>query len=420
MKYAFVTSVLIFLSVFTVQGQATKKVLFIGNSYTGVNNLPLLVQNIAIDMGDVLVCDSNTPGGYRLMNHATHTTTLNKINAQAWDYVVLQAQSQETSWSNAQMQTELYPYAATLSNAIRANNECTQPMFYMTWGRENGDSSNCGNAPWVCTYEGMDDAIKNTYNFMAAANEAEVAPVGAVWRYIRTHYPTIDLYAGDGSHPSLEGSYAAACVFYTMIYKKDPLGINWNSSLSTLDADRIKMATKNIVFDQMPTWDFTVNPAKADYSEVVNGNQITFTNTSDDFDSLLWDFGDGNTSTDLHPIHSYGAVGDYNVSLTVYKCGKWDTMTKTISIAHLENKDALLEQIEIYPNPVMDKLIISLNSTYHHILLELYDLNGKLMLTTNHTQGKDLKTDMSHLSSGIYLMKLSTEKHIFISKILKK
>ncbi len=420
MKYAFVTSLLIFLSVFTAQGQATKKVLFIGNSYTGVNNLPLLVQNIAIDMGDVLVYDSNTPGGYRLMNHATHTTTLNKINAQAWDYVVLQAQSQETSWSNVQMQTELYPYAATLSNAIRANNECTQPMFYMTWGRENGDSSNCGNAPWVCTYEGMDDAIKNTYNFMAAANEAEVAPVGAVWRYIRTHYPTIALYAGDGSHPSLEGSYAAACVFYTMIYKKDPLGINWNSSLSTLDADRIKMATKNIVFDQMPTWDFTVNPAKADYSEVVNGNQITFTNTSDDFDSLLWDFGDGNTSTDLHPIHSYGAVGDYNVSLTVYKCGKWDTMTKTISIAHLENKDALLEQIEIYPNPVMDKLIISLNSTYHHILLELYDLNGKLMLTTNHTQGKDLKADMSHLSSGIYLMKLSTEKHIFISKILKK
>lgn len=420
MKYAFVTSVLIFLSVFTVQGQINKKVLFIGNSYTGVNNLPLLVQNIAIDMGDVLVYDSNTPGGYRLMNHATHTTTLNKINAQAWDYVVLQAQSQETSWSNAQMQTELYPYAAALSNAIRANNECTQPMFYMTWGRENGDSSNCGNAPWVCTYEGMDDAIKNTYNFMAADNEAEVAPVGAVWRYLRTHYPTIDLYAADGSHPSLEGSYAAACVFYTMIYKKDPLGITWNSSLSTLDADRIKMATKNIVFDQMPTWDFTVNPAKADYSEVVNGNQITFTNTSDDFDSLLWDFGDGNTSTDLHPIHSYGAVGDYNISLTVYKCGKWDTMTKTISIAHLENKDALLEQIEIYPNPVKDKLSISLNSTYHNILLELYDLNGKLMLTTKHKQGKDLKADMSHLSSGIYLMKLSTEKHTFVSKILKK
>jgi len=420
MKYAFVTSVLIFLSVFIAQGQATKKVLFIGNSYTGVNNLPLLVQNIAIDMGDVLVYDSNTPGGFRLMNHATHTTTLNKINAQAWDYVVLQAQSQETSWSNAQMQTELYPYAAALSNAIRANNDCAQPMFYMTWGRENGDSSNCGSAPWVCTYEGMDDAIKNTYNFMAANNEAEVAPVGAVWRYIRTHYPTIDLYAADGSHPSLEGSYAAACVFYTMIYKKDPLGINWNSSLSTLDADRIKMATKNIVFDQMPTWDFTVNPAKANYLEVVNGNQITITNTSDDFDSLLWDFGDGNTSTDLHPIHSYTAVGDYNISLTVYKCGKWDTMTKTVSIAQLTNNVALLEQIEIYPNPVKDKLSISLNSTYHNILLELYDLNGKLMLTTNHTQGKDLKADMSRLSSGIYLMKLSTEGHTYISKILKK
>lgn len=37
----------------TTKAQGTKA-LFIGNSYTGVNNLPLLVQNVALSLGDTL------------------------------------------------------------------------------------------------------------------------------------------------------------------------------------------------------------------------------------------------------------------------------------------------------------------------------------------------------------------------------
>ena len=60
---------------------------------------------MAMSTGDLLIFDSNTPGGFRLLIHATNTTTLNKINLNNWDYVVLQAQSQETSWSQSQMET---------------------------------------------------------------------------------------------------------------------------------------------------------------------------------------------------------------------------------------------------------------------------------------------------------------------------
>lgn len=95
-----------------------------------------MISTMAVSTGDELIYDSNTPGGYRFMDHASSSTTLDKINANNWDYVVLQAQSQETSLSQAQMQTEVYPYAESLSNAIRANYACSQPMFYMTWGRE--------------------------------------------------------------------------------------------------------------------------------------------------------------------------------------------------------------------------------------------------------------------------------------------
>lgn len=70
-----------------------KQVLFIGNSYTAANNLPQMVQQMAESTGDVLFYDAHTPGGARFMQHASNPTVLNKLEAEAWDYVVLQAQS---------------------------------------------------------------------------------------------------------------------------------------------------------------------------------------------------------------------------------------------------------------------------------------------------------------------------------------
>ena len=244
MKNIIFCSVFFLCIAFSSFGQTTKKVLFIGNSYTDVNNLPAMVSNAAASTGDVLIYDSNLPGGSRFINHASNPTTLNKINSNTWDYVVLQAQSQETSLNESQMVTEVYPYATSLSNAIRANNECSQPLFYMTWGKENGDAGNCPYLPWVCTYAGMDDKIRETYITMAQQNNAELAPVGAVWRYLRTNHPSIGLYSSDSSHPSLAGSYAAACAFYAVIYKKDPTSITWNSTLTEAQATTIKLATK--------------------------------------------------------------------------------------------------------------------------------------------------------------------------------
>lgn len=47
--------------------------------------------------------------------------------------------------------------------------------------------------------------------------------------------------------PSVAGTYAAACCFYTTIFRKDPTLISFNSSLTTIEADSIKMAAKLIV-----------------------------------------------------------------------------------------------------------------------------------------------------------------------------
>ena len=111
--------IFLLLNISLVVAQSTKKVLFLGNSYTEVNNLPLLLKQMAASNEDELSFDSYTPGGYRFINHNSDPTTLSNINSATWDYVVLQAQSQETSLSQAQMEAEVFPYATSLSNIIR-------------------------------------------------------------------------------------------------------------------------------------------------------------------------------------------------------------------------------------------------------------------------------------------------------------
>ncbi|MDP1728419.1 MAG: hypothetical protein Q8M15_16665, partial [Bacteroidota bacterium] len=181
----------------------SKKVLFLGNSYTSVNNLPLIISTLATSAGDSLVYDFNLQGGFRLYDHYNDFNSKFKIAKGDWDYVVLQEQSQLPSFPMADVAKDVLPFAAGLNQLIKDANPCTITQFYMTWGRKNGDSSNCATWPPVCTYRGMDSLLQLRYHLMANYNRAELSPVGAVWNYLRSNFPSIELYQSDESHPSL-------------------------------------------------------------------------------------------------------------------------------------------------------------------------------------------------------------------------
>ncbi|MFT3910062.1 MAG: PKD domain-containing protein [Ferruginibacter sp.] len=297
--------------------QITKRALFLGNSYTDVNNLPQIIVGIAHSMGDDLYFEKNVPGGFRFEDHYDNTTSINKIKAGGWDFVVLQEQSQLPSYPENSVQVWVYPYAHLLDSLINAYNNCGETMFYMTWGRKNGDASNCGWWPPVCTYEGMDSLLYERYMKMTNDNNAVVSPVGQVWKYIRQHYPTIELYHPDQSHPSLSGSYAAACCFYTCMFKKDPLAITFDNGLPPTDAANIRIAVKNIVYDSLMKWQVGKYDPVAAFNFVTGtGNEISFINSSVNASNYAWDFGDNNTSADINPVHTYTADGIYTVKLT--------------------------------------------------------------------------------------------------------
>lgn len=242
---------LLFLAIKVVGQSQTRKVLFLGNSYTYVNDLPLMVSEFALNTGDFLEYDGNLIGGYTLGNHFINTTSQSKILSKDWDYVVLQEQSQLPTFPNSTMFIDGF---TNLSNYIKQNKPCAQVTAFMTWGYVNGDTQNCVPNPAACTYTGMQTLLSNAYMNAANINGAEVSPVGVVWKYIRENHPAINLYQTDGSHPSLAGSYIAACTFYTSIFRKNPALITNDYGLDPTTAAIIRNATKTLVFDQMSTY----------------------------------------------------------------------------------------------------------------------------------------------------------------------
>ena len=293
----------------------TYDVLFIGNSYTYYNDLPDMLSKISSSFGDSIFHDQNTPGGYSLYAHSQDQLTIDKINQQNWDYVVLQDQSQRPSLSPAYVSTAVFPYAQQLVDLIYQNYNCSEPLFYMTWGRKNGDLTNCVNYPPVCTYLGMQERLRDSYISMGINNNATVSPVGIAFKNAIALDSTIELYNNDNSHPSIYGTYLAACVFYSTIFKKSSIGSLFvPSAISASDALFLQQIASSTVLDSVLTW----NIFNSNYSYSVNGTSVDFLNISSNFENCIWDFGDGSFSSIESPSHNFLVPGVYNVKLTVY------------------------------------------------------------------------------------------------------
>lgn len=301
-----------------VAAQTTRKVLFLGNSYTGVNNLPKIVQQLASAAGDSLIFTRYTPGGYTLNDHFNDPTSQNHIQSGGWDYVVLQGQSQEPV-----VQTTKFNLGAQrLQNLIHQHNPCSTTLLYMTWGRKNGDASTCATFPLMCTYRSMDSTLRQRYLQLARSLQEEVAPVSVVWRSLRQNQPAINLYQADESHPSKAGSYAAACTFYATLFGQSPSGLNFHFGLSPSDASAIQNAAKARVSDSLSLWNFKQKARSSfNYRMGSGSNEVIFNAVNRGVrQTYHWDFGNGDSSALANPRYSYAANGTYTVTLTTTNC----------------------------------------------------------------------------------------------------
>jgi len=217
------------------------RVLFIGNSYTSVNNLPRIFHDVAASAGhEPSEIKADTPGGMTLYQHLASPGTLQLIDAGNWDIVIVQAQSQEAAMSG-EFQNWRYYFlkgAAGLYDRIKAGSPRAQIILYQTWARHadywrdpKADRS-IGNDP-----AGMQARIRK-WNYKAAAlkNDFLIAPVGDAWELNYENPNAIRLHASDNSHPAFNGSYLAALVIYGAIYHPPNLNVFYHGNLGHAEA----------------------------------------------------------------------------------------------------------------------------------------------------------------------------------------
>lgn len=353
--------------------QDSMSVLFIGNSYTYVNDLPNMTRQLAESLGKQLTVGSKTNGGFTFHNHTTDPLTFAAMHQQNWDVVVLQAQSQEPSFDDAQVDAETVPYAKQLADSVAAINPCSNVMYYMTWGRENGDPQ------WVpiSTFAGMNERLYNAYMRMADTTESMVAAAGATWKYVRDNYPGIQLYQADGSHPSLAGSYLTACTFYTSLFQTPVTGATYTAGLDQQTVTQLQTAADLVILDSLDHFKLhpISEPVQAHFTFNEGNGFVQFTNTSIREDQLSWDFGDGNTSTLENPLHQYGSANLFTVTLIASNGCASDTVSQEV-LTQIEGIDELAESgVEL--REFNDRFeILSAN---HELSYSIYSIDGKLM-----------------------------------------
>ena len=405
-----------FLTQFTVSAQSSKRAYFIGNSYTASNNLPHLIDQIANSTNDGLDYQTHLPGGSTLQQHAQNPTVQNVINQGDWDYVILQEQSLLPAFPNANATLNA---AEELSDLVKSTNVCGNVLFYMTWGRKFGDDVNCNNGvTYLCTYEGMDDKLYERYMQMTEDNDAIVSPVGFVWRTIREQYPDLELYTSDNSHPSYLGSMAAAYTFYTVIFHKDPTLATFDGTLSSTEASILKNVVKEVVYNQLTTWKVGINDIATRFSvNATEGATVHFQNDNESATMFTWDFGDGTSSNEENPTHTYTANGNYQVTLISQIGDCQGSASMNIEITELSQAEFESNTIKVFPNPSSDFVMI--NHKFQEDFT-VFDANGKKITLPFLTTDEGTKLDIRAISEGVYFIRWNNEKQQNSVTFIKK
>jgi hypothetical protein len=224
------------------------RVLFLGNSYTYVNDLPGTLARLAESGGHRLETQMVAKGGETLSDHVASSESMEMLASRQWDYVILQEQSTQPAYDAARTAL-MYPAARTLAARIRSSGG--SPLLFLTWAHRDGDPQG-----GIATYQSMQNKVTNAYQMLAAQLDAPVAPVGFAWFVTRSEHPEIELWQDDGSHPSAAGTYLAACVFYAVIFDQSPLNLSYHSSLASDQALALQQEVERNVLALREQWNF--------------------------------------------------------------------------------------------------------------------------------------------------------------------
>ncbi|MFV9551354.1 SGNH/GDSL hydrolase family protein [Algibacter sp. PT7-4] len=184
---------LLISTTFCTQAQNNKttyNILFIGNSLTYTNNLPLLIKTKAKYSGYSLQTETLALPNHSIADHWKKGEAQKLIKTKKFDLVIIQ-QGPSSQPNGRKM---LLDYGKKYKQICSNNNAAL--AYFMVW-------------PSLEYYHTFDGVIKN-HEIAAQTNDAILLPIGKLWKQYFESSKKFDYYGSDNFHPSLKGSKAAA------------------------------------------------------------------------------------------------------------------------------------------------------------------------------------------------------------------
>lgn len=194
-----------------------QRILFIGNSYTYFNNLPSILEQMANSarpgsVEAIMVVE----GGATLKDLWDAGDALKIVRQGGWSYVVLQEQSalgdgptDENGIPQISDPSTFYDYSRRFDSEIKGSGAKT--VFYLTWARRDSP--------------GNQSKLAAAYTSIAKERGGILVPAGLAWEAAIHEKPNQLLHQVDKSHPTPAGTYLTACVFYSVLFRKSPIGL---------------------------------------------------------------------------------------------------------------------------------------------------------------------------------------------------
>lgn len=201
---------------------AGARVLFIGNSLTQVNDVPGMVRTLAAAAGLGWFVDVQLSGGASLQDQWERGQVQTKIRGSHWDAVVLQ----QGPSSLAESRANLREWTGTYDELVRQSGG--QSALYMVWPERS-------RFAWF-------DRVRDSYALAARDVDGWFLPAGQAWRAAWEDEPELPLYGGDGFHPTVAGSWAAALTLFGGLSAHSLAGLPAPVGMDSSTAERLRQA----------------------------------------------------------------------------------------------------------------------------------------------------------------------------------
>jgi len=166
-----------------------------------------------------------------------------------------------------------------------------------------------------------------------------------------------------------------------------------------------QVSTPDCYSERTPVYAALNNAPVADFQTDISGVTVDFINTSEFATSYLWDFGDGEVSTQVSPQHVYDAPGEYTVELSAFNdCGS-HVSSRLITVEETGFNDDVCEEIKLFPNPAENFVTLEADNKFFNSELYIININGQIVF--NDVISKpDTRIDLSGFKKGMYIIQI--------------